>query len=354
MSLRRIGVLFVKDVLYGSRNIIFVMAIVLPLALSLVIGLLFGTLFSEKPRLGIADGGTSQLAADLLAADFMLVQQYDSEDALLAALETGAVEIGLSLPTNLEADLRSGARTDLMVYVWGQSLVKNRVIIMSAVTEALVDLTGRDMPVTIDAVLVGDRAALSWQQRLLPLVVLMSVMVGGIMVPATSMVEEKQGRTLRALTVTPMTMGEVLFTKGLMGVLLSVFSGVAILTLNGGWGPNPALLLAVLALGGGLAASFGVLLGSRVKDIQILFAIIKAMGILLYAPGIIALFPDSIPQWIARLFPTYYVMQPVMDVSQRGAGLGDIAFDLTILVAIITVLIVGLGITADRLQVQEA
>ena len=28
-----------------------------------------------------------------------------------------------------------------------------------------------------------------------------------------------------------------------MGVLLSVFSGIAILTLNGGWGPNPALLL---------------------------------------------------------------------------------------------------------------
>lgn len=353
MNLRRVGVLFMKDLLYGSRNIIFVMAVVVPLVISLVIGLLFGTLFSEEPKLGITDAGSSQLTAKLLTADFITVQQYDSPEALRAALETGAVEIGLSLPADFDADMMSGTRTDLTLYVWGQSLVRNRAVIGSAVTEQLIELTGRETPVTINPVLVGDRAAMSWQQRLLPLVVLVSVMIGGIMVPATSIVEEKQGRTLRALTVTPMSMGEVFLTKGLMGALLSVFSGFAILTLNGGWGPNPALLLLVLALGGTLAAAFGVLLGSRVKDIQTLFAIIKAMGILLYAPGIITLFPDTIPQWIARLFPTYYVMQPVMDISQRGAGLGDIAFDLIVLLVITLALIAALGITADRLQVQE-
>jgi ABC-2 type transport system permease protein len=69
---------------------------------------------------------------------------------------------------------------------------------------------------------------------------------------------------------------------------------------------------------------------------------------------LITLFPDTIPQWIARFFPTYYVMQPVMDISQKGVGLGAIAFDLIILLVITTALIAGLGITADRLQVQEA
>ena len=97
-----------------------------------------------------------------------------------------------------------------------------------------------------------------------------------------------------------------------------------------------------------------MLLGSRVKDIQTLFAVVKSIGILLYAPGLIALFPDAIPQWIARLFPTYYVLQPVMEISQNGAGLGAIAADLVILLAIIVALIVGLGVTAERLQVQEA
>lgn len=354
MSLRRVGVLFGKDLQYGSRNVIFVMAVVLPLVLSLAIGLVFGTLLSDKPKLGIADAGQSELAAALRADDFILVQAFDSPDDLFTAIETGAVEMGLVLPESFDADLNAGARTDLTLYVWGQSLVKNRAIISAAVTDDLITITGRETPITINAEPVGDRQAVPWQQRLLPLVVLMSVMIGGIMVPATSMVEETQARTLRALTVTPMALSEVFLTKGLMGVLLSVFSGVAILTLNGGWGPNPALLILVLALGGTLASAFGVLLGSRVKDIQTLFAILKAMGILLYAPGIITLFPDTIPQWIARLFPTYYVMQPVMDISQRGAGLSDIAFELIVLVIITALLIAGLGMTANRLQVREA
>ena len=354
MSLRRIGVLFVKDLRYGSRNFIFIFALVLPLVLSLAMGLLFGTLFSEKPRLGIADAGDSQLAAELLASDFLATQSFASEEALLAALDSGAVEVGLSLPAGFDADVRSGTRTDVTLYVWGQSLVRNRAIIGAAVTDGIIALTGRETPITIDTVLVGDRVAVSWQQRLLPLVVLMSVMLGGIMVPATLMVEEKQRRTLRALTVTPMGMGEVFTAKGLMGVLLSVFSGFAILTLNGGWGSNPVLLVAVLALGGTMAAAFGVLLGSRVKDIQTLFATIKSIGILIYAPALISLFPDAIPQWIARIFPTYYIMQPVLDVSQRGAGLGEVAPDVLILVLIIAAVIALLVGGAQRLQVQEA
>ncbi|NWF67799.1 MAG: ABC transporter permease [Chloroflexi bacterium] len=354
MNLRRILALFRKDVWYGSRNVIFVLAIAMPLLLSVVIGLLFGTLFSDKPKLGIYDEGTSQLTTALLADDFMIVQQYASQEALRAALDTGAVEVGLNLPTNFDADLQSGRPLELTLLVWGQSLISDRAIISATIADDILTLSGRETPVTVNTVLLGDRAALSWQARLLPLVVLMSVVIGGMMVPALSMVEEKQRRTLRALTVTPLTMAEVFLTKGALGVLLAVFSGAMTLTLNGGWGPQPALLLLVLSLGGALAAAFGVLLGALVKNVQTLFAVIKAMGILLYAPGLIALFPDAIPQWIARFFPTYYIMQPVLDISQKGAGLADIAFDLTILLIITAVVIAALGWRAEKLQVQEA
>ena len=354
MNLRRIGVLFLKDLRFGSRGFIFVFAVVMPLVLSLIISLLFGSLFSEKPRLGIVDAGGSQVAADLLAADFMQVQAYPTEEALLSALDSGGAEVGLVLPVGFDAGLQSDARTDLTFYVWGQSLINNRAIISAAITEAIVDQTGRETPIAVDTVLVGDRASESWQQRLLPLVVLMSIMLGGMLVPSTSLIEERQKRTLTALTTTPMTLGEVLITKGVMGTLLSIFTGFAILTLNGGWGPNPALLLLVLVLSGIAAATFGVLLGTFVKDLQTLMAVVKSTGILLYAPALIALFPDAIPQWVARLFPTYYILQPVLDVSQRGAGFGDIAFDLLILVILTAAMMIGLGLMANRLQTRTA
>ncbi|MCA9886080.1 MAG: ABC transporter permease [Anaerolineae bacterium] len=354
MNLRHIWVLFTKDITHGARNVIFIMAIALPVVFSLVMTVLFGTIFSSKPKLGVADVGSSQLAVSLLASDFMEVYAYPSEAELRTAIETGAVAAGVMIPDDFDASLAAGNIDGLTVLVWGQSLIQDRVIISSAIADTIVELSGRDTPITVNTELVGDRESLSWQQRLLPLVVLMSVIVGAVMVPSTSLVEEKEGRTLTALTTTPMTMAEVFFTKGFIGVLLSIFSGFMILSLNGGWGPNPLLLIVVLIMGGTLASAFGVLLGSRTKDVQTLFAVIKGIGILLYAPGFIALFPDTIPQWLAYIFPTYYIMQPVIDISQFGASLVDVLPHLAVLAVLTIALILFLGSNAKRLQVQLA
>ena len=354
MNLRRVSVLFLKDLRYGSRGFVFIFAVVMPLALSLIIGILFGTLFSEKPKLGIVDAGSSALVVDLQAADFMTVTRFESSSALMQSLETGGVEVGLDLPAGFDRAVREGAQTELALYVWGQSLVTNRAVIAAAVAERIMDLTERAMPIEVDTVLLGDTEAVPWQQRLIPLIVLISVLFGGMIVPATSMIEERQRRTLVAVTTSPATMAEVFLSKGLMGVLLSVVSALAILTLNGGWGHNPVLLFVVLLVSGTFAASIGLLMGARVKDIQTLFAINKSMGIFIYAPAFIALFPETIPGWVARLFPTYYVLQPVLSISQQGAGLPDIAVDLLILIVMTAVLFVGLGFSAQRLQVQAA
>ncbi|MFN8378219.1 MAG: ABC transporter permease [Anaerolineae bacterium] len=353
MNLRRIGVVFVKDLLFGSRSFVFVFAIIMPLVLSLILGLLFGSLFSDTSRLGIVDQGGSRTGAALLASNAIAVTPFESEDALLSALSTGGVEVGLVLPEGFDAGLQSGDVTTVDIYVWGQSPLSHRTIIGAVIADTIANESGRDMPISINPVLVGAREAMSWQQRLLPFVVLMSVVLGGLLVPAASMVDERQKRTLTALTTTPMTMSEVFIAKGVMGALLAVFCGFATLTLNGGWGPNPALLFVVLAMGGTCAAAGGVLLGSRVKDLTTMMAVIKGTGILLYAPALIMIFPE-IPQWVARVFPTYYILQPVLDVSQRGAGLADIGPDLIILLLITTALIVALSRTSGRLQTQAA
>ncbi len=353
MSLRRIGVLFLKDLQYSTRSFVFVFALVMPLVLSLILGLLFGSLFGRNATLGLVYAGDSPLAATLLASDAINVTRLESEQALLDTLSTGGVDVGLVLPAGFDEALRAGEVGSLDLFVWGQSLLSQRTIISAVIAEALADASGRDLPITVSVVPVGAREAMSWQQRLLPMVVLMSVVLGGLLVPTAGLIDERQKRTLSAITTTPMTMGEVFITKGLMGASLSVFSGFLTLTLNGGWGPNPALLFVVMALGGTCAAAFGVLLGSRLKDLQTMMAVIKGIGILLYAPGIIMIFPE-IPQWIARLFPTYYILQPVLQVSQNGAGLAEIAPDLIVLLAITAVLIALVSLTSRRLQTQIA
>jgi ABC-2 type transport system permease protein len=153
------------------------------------------------------------------------------------------------------------------------------------------------------------------------------------------------------LTITPASLGEVFLAKGLLGVILSLAMGMVILALNQAFGAQPLLLVAVLALGAIMAAQLGVLLGAFVKDINTLFATIKGAGLVLYAPALIYMFPE-IPQWIAKVFPTYYMIGPVIEVTQRGAAWPDIAADVLILVGLILALlaVTALVIRARRLR----
>lgn len=56
----------------------------------------------------------------------------------------------------------------------------------------------------------------------------------------------------------------------------------------------------------------------------------------MYAPALVYMFPQ-IPQWIAKVFPTYYMIAPVVEIVQHGGGWPDIAFDVSVLVGLIAV-----------------
>lgn len=351
MSLRRIGVLLVKEFVWGPKNYLFVMAIVVPLLLSLLINLLLGTFFSGKPKLGVVDAGQSQMVAGFRQEPGLLLRDYESAAALQEAVRSGAVDVGLVLPATFDEQLRGETAASMVVYVYGESLLRDRAFLGTAIAAELRSLSGQESPVTIVTESLGDGASMPWEERLLPFVVMMSIILGGSMVPATSMVEEKQKRTMTAVTVTPTTLEELFVAKALVGVLLSLTMGIVILALNRVFGSQPLLLVGLLALGAVMAAVFGVLLGAFVKDINTLFATIKGLGIFLYAPAIIYLFP-SLPEWVGRLFPTYYMIAPVVAVSQQGATWVDVQADVAVLVLLIVALIALAAYVARRARTQ--
>jgi ABC-2 type transport system permease protein len=353
MNLRRVGILLLKEFVWGPKNYIFVMAVAVPLILSLLINLLVGTFFSGRPRLGVADAGQSRLVPAFREMPGLVLREYDSVEALRTAVQSGAVDVGMALPPAFDEQIRGETAASLTVYVYGESLLRHRAFLGTVIAAELRDLAGQQSPVTILTESVGEGESVPWEERLLPFVVLMSIILGGSMVPATSLVEEKQRRTITAVTVTPTTLEELFLAKGLVGVALSITMGVLILAINGVFGVQPVLLLVLLAMGALMAAVFGVLLGAFVKDINTLFATIKAVGILLYAPAIVYLFPD-LPQWVARIFPTYYMIAPVVAVSQQGAGWADVQGDMAVLALLIAALIALAAFIARRARTQPA
>jgi len=333
MTLRRVGILLGKELVQGPKNFIFIWAVVAPIVISLIFSLVFGTLLTDKPTLGMVAEGSSQLITKIRELDSVDSKEYSSVPEIKQAVGSGAVDVGIVIPEEFESFVRQGVEAEITLYVWGESLAKNRTILGIAVVNLIRELTGQEAPFEIEAITLGDEVGIPWSDRLLPLIVLMAVFVGGLFLPATSVINEKEKKTLRALLITPTTIGDVFLAKGLLGIILSLFMGLVILVLNQAFGAEPLLLLIVLALGAIMASELGVLFGAVIKDITTMFAIWKFGGILLFGPALVYMFPQ-IPEWVGRIFPTYYLIQPIVEISQRGSAWPDIATSVFILVGL--------------------
>jgi ABC-2 type transport system permease protein len=342
MNLHRVSALLAKELIQGPKNYFLIIALVMPVAATLVISLIFGTYFSGKSRLGIVDHGQSQVTRLSQENPALLVTTYSTPTELQDAVGRGAVDMGVVIPAAFDSQARAGEQVNVTFYIWGESLLQNRIILGSALVNSMRQVAGQEPPVEITETVLGRGENIPWEKRLLPLLVLMSIIIAGVMIPSSSMVTEKVKRTLVALSVSPATMAEILLVKGILGWILSAFSGLLMLFLNRAFGLQPLPLITVLLLGAAFSATIGLMLGIFVKDINTLFTAIKSMGIFLYAPGFIFMFPE-IPQWIGRIFPTYYIIHPVLEISQNDATLAEIAPEIGILIGLLALMVVALG-----------
>jgi ABC-2 type transport system permease protein len=350
MKISRIWTLIKTEVFHGPKDLILVLAVVMPVLLALFVNLAFGDIFTDRAKLGIYDEGSSPIIQKLESAVTMSVKMYRSEADLRAAAAGGSVDMGIVLPADFDAGLAAGT-VKLKAYIWGESMAKNRAVIPLALNDAIRETTGTDLPVIIENIPLGDESSVPWNDRLLPLTVLIAVFYGGLMLPSSSLIHEKQRRTLEALNVTPATISEIFTAKGVIGALLAIIMGVLTLAISTSFGSSPLALVLVLALGAVLAAEIGLLAGAFVKDMNTLFALWKFGGLLLFGPSFVFMFPQ-IPAWVGYIFPTYYVIRPVTDLSVLGVGFQSVALYVGILVAIIVVMGLVVANIVRRLSTQ--
>jgi ABC-2 type transport system permease protein len=291
--------------------------------------------------------GDSQVPTIIETGGTVTIETFNTTAELEAATASGGVDVGVVLNTGFDEAIQSGEMVELTTFIWGESLARSRLIAGVTVADALRTLTGTDLPIDVVSHILGEAEAVAIEDRLLPFIILIAVLIGGMMTPATSLVMEKQRDTLTAVVVTSVRLEEVFFSKGLIGTVLAVIVGLLTLLLNQGFGGQLPLLILVLALSAASAAGFGLMLGYFAKDITSLFTIIKGIGLLLYAPALVFLFP-GLPQWIGRLFPTYYMMNPVNEISLRGVGWAEVAPDLAVLAVMILIEAAVLAYLAHR------
>ena len=326
-----------KDLALGPRSPIVLWAFVLPVVLTLLIRGVFGGLFETEPRLGIVDQGESQITAAALEMAGLKVTLYDEVDALLADVEDNNLDAGLVLQDGFDAAVRSGDAPELQLYIGGESLASDRIVIQVTALDLIRGVSDTDPPVAVEVVTIGE-AGLDLSLRMLPLVVMYAVAIAGAFVPAMSLVGEKESGTVSAVLVTPTTVHQFMAAKVLLGVVLATMTGVMALLLNSALGNEPVAVLCGIVVGAVMMAEIGVMLGAWARDANTMFTIFKGGAILLFYPVIFYIWP-SLPSWIAQFSPTYYFLQPIFDLSVSGATFSAVWVELAIGVAICVALV---------------
>jgi len=352
MNFHNIVAIIKKEVRGGIKDPIFIMVFIVPLLFTLIFQLVFGRLWVQKTVIAIfQEGGGSRIVQEFEQNDAIRIIELLSIDAVYTEVKDKKVDVGVIFPENLEDKLKNAEKVILKVYINGESLAKNRTIAGTAIASALRNLSPNAPPVNFEEIQIGEEKSLNLIQQALPIIVLVAILFGTFMLSSTFLVKEKEKRTLSALLVTPLSISELLFAYGLLSVTLSLFMALVILFLNVGFN-LPIIILIPLILGAIFGVELGLMLGIFTKDMATIFAAIKSLGIFLYAPAIVLIFPNW-PQWIAKIFPTYYIIYPVFRISIFRDSFSKVSLDLAILSGLVVLFFFLLVPMVNRLRTNQ-
>lgn len=353
MSWRLSWSILSRELRLSPRSPLVFFAIAMPFLITFLISSVFGSLFDVSPSLGIVDLGDSSVTAAALEREGIDSFLVSDAATLRAQIEAHDIDAGLVLPPGFDEAIVAGEQPDLEFLVAGGSLASSRVILSVTTLDLIRGVGGSDPPVNVVVTPVGDQDYVPISDRLLPTMVIYAVMVAAMFLPAASLVDEREKRTLDALLVTPVRMSDILVGKGSFAVVLAMIMGIATLALNGALAVQPGTMVIILFIGSVMLMLMGLALGLWAKDATSMFTAIKGGGILIFLPVFFVLFP-GLPQWIPKLVPTYYFLQPIYDVAVHGATFADVVPELLIGVAICAVLVAVVAWIARRAERQLA
>ena len=318
-----------KDLTTGPRAVLLFWVVVFPLLITLIIRLIFGGLVERAPKLGIADLGNSAIPAQAAGLDNIEVVLYEREADLKSQVASNDIDAGLILQNGFDAAVKTGEAPPLHFFLAGESLSSDRIVLAVRTLDLIRSVAGQPAPVVVESEIIGEVSAVPLVNRLVPMLVLLAVALSSIFLPAASLVQEKESKTLTAVLVTPAKVGDFMIAKGIVAFLLSFVSGLFTAVLNMGFSEQFFSNIVVILVAAFMCVPIGLSLGAAVKDMSTMFAVWKGGGILIFAPAILILFP-SVPRWIAMLFPTYYFIGPLYELNVEAVGLHETILELGI------------------------
>lgn len=306
-GLGRIFALFRRDLRVAARDFMLVFMVVAPFLMALVLRFFIPGVSESALRLAV-DGSVD---ADTAAAmeRYAVVTACDGADALAARVAAADDVIGVTRDGDGYALLVEGNETEGLAELTVRVLDEISAGHASSLRVTWSDIADRRSPLALYG-LAG--------------VLLMAANMGGMMI-GLAIIEEKEEFTLSAVNVTPITRGQYLAGKCMIGVAVPLVQMLALPFVMGvtgvHYGQLAYMTIAALSTSVVLGITIGLVSPTQIAGIAYIKFLFLAVG----ASFVGALVIPEGYQVFLYWSPFYWSVRGYVDVIWGGAGWGGVA-----------------------------
>ena len=348
MSFNLIATLVTKDLKLYFKNRFFAFVTILALVGYSAIYLFLPPKLDERLELNLYAPDLAQQFVAELADEGIDITQHDSADSLQEGIAAKDFSIGIALPENYMGDLATSQDVNVDIYFASDFPEEFREFWVLFIRETSFTLAGKPLNIEVTETVLGHDLIgepIAGRDRMLPLLAVFILMME-TMGLASLITSEIEGGTIKALLVTPLTVGGLFLSKGIMGTGLAFVQASILMLVTGGFSHEPLIILTALLLGGLLATGLGLMIASVARDMMSVMAWSVLAILVLALPTFNVLLPGTISNWIQAI-PSFYLVDAIHRVLNFGAVWADVGASLLILLAF-SIVFFGLGVVMLR------
>jgi ABC-2 type transport system permease protein len=301
--------------------------------------------------------------------NFTVTERVDSPARIDQLMDEGSVQLAVIIPASFSRDLKAGRPAEVQLLYGGSNSIITR--------QAMADASGLLRDYNVQAALtrvesagLGGHSFLPQVQNLVRIwyipelkfvyfvmltMLAISVVVLGILLPAASIVREKEAGTFEQLMVTPISAAELIAAKLLPMILIKLVGmtiGISLsmwvfdVPLRGSILLFYAISLIMFLSSMGIGVMLGVFAQNMQQTLLLGFFIFFPMAFLSGTVVPISNMPPFL-QWLTYISPLRYYVDVTLGIFLKGAGL-DVLWPQTLALAALGVIFLGTSLLQLR------
>lgn len=327
MNINVIFTIFMKDFKYLIRNKNILIVVLTPILLSIIFTTTFSSDENVVAPIALHDEGTNLEFIEYLKS----IKSYDiivveSAENLKELVNKGDVVAAIIIPKDFSNNIKSGIRPSLHI-VYNPYDTKS-IVFLQTYKDTIMGFAKQDYPVNIslEATQTNSQA-----QRNIPTWIIFAAIFVGISILPNTLTTEKEKKTLDAILVSPASEIDVIYSKSVFGLVLTLAISLLILFINDGFIGNVPLVLLFIFLGSTAFTGLGLLIASYSESYSSATVISSVIMMPLLLLALLADQSKEIGR-VSYFVPSTYMLNGIKDAMFNNKGIHDMYFSLLILI----------------------